>query len=225
MSLSFWGSGLISSILVSNLLGCSSIWRGQQALFLRLKLCRKSDNNLICNLKEYPQIINNNFCLSQSEHSTIPHQMLHVFCWIGIFIHSNLVLKQLQHLTGGTQVVNNRARVWSRYICFTICMANYLAVQPSPEVKAALNHLVTCVGTWVGEAEVRWQGWDAGLKDAGLRDAGLRGVGLNDGSRDDGLKDPATHCFSLLAPEFEARSDWLLYLPIHYLSTTPQAVL
>ena len=93
--------------------------------------------------------------LTQSEHSTIPHQMLRVFCWIGIFIHSNLVLKQLQHLTGGTQVVNNRARVWSSYICFTICMANYLAVQPSPEVKAALNHLVTCVGTWVGEAGVR----------------------------------------------------------------------
>lgn len=29
---------------------------------------------------------------------------------------------------------------------------NYSALQPSPQVKAALNHLITCVGTCVREA-------------------------------------------------------------------------
>ena len=93
-------------------------------LFLRLKLCRKSNfhNSFF---KDYLQTITNNCCLWRSDCSMIICQMLCVFCWISVWIpvlYRKLALKRFQPLRRGTGLYTAEPGCGPTTSDFSLCL-------------------------------------------------------------------------------------------------------
>ena len=127
-------------------------------LFLRLKLCRKSNfhNSFF---KDYLQTITNNCCLSRSDCSMIICQMLCVFCWISVWIpvlYRKLALKRFQPLRRAQGCTQQSQGVVPPHLT-SVCVSDYSALQPSPEVKAALGGYSHHGLNNVGLRDARWR--------------------------------------------------------------------